>query len=369
MHSPPPQRHGLSFRRLALLFAALLSCTTIRTPVSTIQPEVALHGGRADPQVELWVESNRTLTAAEAEQFRGEARAALEKATEGRSQPEGDELVVIRAQGVTRTKDHKNDQTAATTGLIVGAVVIVAAVVVAVIVGASSHSSGGSHAANAPAVPAPHGSAPSIARAGGAVPAPRVVGAAPAPRVPAAYPLPHVPAPRPRLSPTPAPRAGPAVPFPSGPAWPAPHGPHGPAVDVEVGLWWAFPIYEPEPVPMYAYDLAPAPPPPPPGADDGGPAPEYDWYADEPSAGMPPAIPPDAGQITLPPPDQLPVEERGFFAGDRLVLEAVVLDRTTGEALRVKRISRKVDPRNAAGVKEAVDALLSAEGWEPPAAY
>src|SRR5512141_103439 len=159
MPSPAPEPHSLAFRRLALLCAALLSCTTLRTPVSTIEPEVDVHGGRPAPQLELWVESNQPLTPAEAEQFRGEARAALEQALEGRSQPErGDELVVIRAQGVTRTRGHRNDQVAATAGLVVGAVVIVAAVIVAIVAGGKSSSGSHGHAPSGfPSASAPRG--------------------------------------------------------------------------------------------------------------------------------------------------------------------------------------------------------------------
>lgn len=373
MPSLAPERRGLPFRRLALLCAALLSCTTVRTPVSTIEPEVALHGGRAEPQLELWVESNRPLTPAEAEKFRGEARAALETALDGRSQPDGDELVVIRAQGVARTGGHKGDQTAATAGIVVGAVVIVAAVVVAIVAGGKSSS--GSHAPRGPSASAPRFGGSSIARANRVhVPA-RVAGGAasaarfrsvPAPRIPVRQ-LPTVAAPG-RFPTAPAPRRFPVAPAPGAPSWPAPRPYAGPAIDIEVGFWWMIPIEDPEAI--ATYELPPAPPPEGEPADEGGAADGQPSPGDEAqSEEIPQAIPPEADQLTLPPPDGFPIGDRGFFSGDQLVLEALVLDRTSGEALRVKRVSRKVDPRDARAVKDAMDALLSDGGWQPAAAY
>jgi hypothetical protein len=87
---------------------------------------------------------------------------------------------------------------------------------------------------------------------------------------------------------------------------------------------------------------------------------------DEPPADLAEEASPGAGLIRfpLPPPERLPIDDRGFFDGDRLELEAVVLDRSTGEALWAKRISRKADPRDTRAVKEAVDALLSEGGWQ-----
>ncbi len=366
MPSPAPEHHGLAFRRLALLCTALLSCTTLRTPVSTIEPEVDLRGGGPEPQLELWVESDRPLTPAEAEQFRGEARSALEKALEGRSQPEGgDELVVIRAQGVTRTREHRHDQAAATVGLVVGAVAIVAVVIVAIVAGGKSSSGSHGHAPGGfPSASAPRGGSggPSIGRsaAGFAHAPPRFAAAAvPAPRLPSA--APRVAAARPFPS-APAPRGFPAVPAPG--SLPASRRVGGPAVsvDVEVGFWWLFPLApDPDVEPFYAYEPPPAYLPPPPDA-----APPGDEAAAVEPQGPAPAQP---TRLALPPPDAFPVEERGFFDGDRLVLEATVLDRTTGEAIWAKRINRKADPRDARAVKEAVDALLAEDGWQAPESW
>lgn len=346
MPAPAPERHSPRFRRLALLCASLLSCTTIRTPVSTIAPEVAVNDGRAEPQLELWVESNRPLTPEEAERFRREARSALEKALEGRSEPDGDSLVVIRAQGITRTPGHRHDQVAATAGMVVGAVVIVAAVVVAIVAGSKS-GGGSSGPKGLPSASAPR-AAPGFSAGRGSPALARGVGRSPGSlvRVPPRFPT----VPAPRVPTAPAPRH-----LPVSPAWAAPHGYVGPGIDVEVGLWWVIPVW-PEPPPVYVYEPLPPPavtPPASPLPEDAAPA-----LPDE-----PPARP---DQLAMEPPELLPVEDRGFFAGDRLVLEAVVLDRATGEALWVKRLERKIDPRNAPAVKGAVDALLSEGGWQPP---
>lgn len=362
MPSPAPRPHRLAFRRLALLCAALLSCTTLRTPVSTIEPEVDVRGDRPAPQLELWVESNRPLTPAEAEQLRGEARSALEQALEGRSQPErGDELVVIRAQGVTRTRGHRNDQVAATAGLVVGAVVIVAAVIVAIVAGGKSNSGSRGHAPGGfPTASAPRGGGggPPIGRsAAGLAHGPPRFAAASAPRLPSA--APRVGAVRPFPS-APAPRGYPAVPAPGSAPFP-PRRVAGPAVgvDVEVGLWWMIPLGpDPYAEPSYPYDAPPTYLPPPPDA----PAPVADRWEEESQE-----LPAQPARLALAPPDPFPIEERGFFDGDRLVLEATVLDRETGEALWAKRISRKADPRDARAVKEAVDALLAEDGWQAPA--
>lgn len=345
--------HGLPFRQLALCCSALLACTTVRTPVSTIDPTVALRDGRPEPQLELWVESDKRLMADEEERYRSEARAALEQALAGRPQPDGGDLVVVRLQGVTRTPGHRHDQAAATAGLVVGAVVIVALVVVAIVAGGKdggSHVSvprgshgrpsfgaaGASHASRA----APTFSGRSAARVAGALRPPRIGGPSRFPAVPAPG-LGH------------GPRGFPVVPAPGlVPALPGLFHHHGPEVDVGVGLWWAIPLGEPPP--YYVYAPAPPEPPEPP------PAPEEDAAPGEP----PPA--PSSAELAVAPPAPLPMEERGFFDGDRLTLQAVVVDRDTGEPLWEKRVRRKADPRDARAVKEAMDALLSEGGWMPP---
>jgi hypothetical protein len=66
------------------------------------------------------------------------------------------------------------------------------------------------------------------------------------------------------------------------------------------------------------------------------------------------------------PAEPLPIDARGFFAGDHLELEALILDRSTGEILWTKRVGSDVDPRAPAGVRAAVDELLEEGGWFPP---
>lgn len=318
--SSAPEHSGrsLPFRRLALLCAALLSCTTVRTPVSTIPPDVPADVDGPVSQLELWVESNRPLTPAESEEFRREARTALVSALADRAQPNGGELVVIRAQGITRTREHRRDQATATAGMVVAAVVVVAAVIVALVAGGkSSGKAKGTPGRATAAAPGGRAGAPRTAL-GGARP-PRTSGSAPLP---------------------PTPRAQP---------WHG-HSHPGPAVGVELGLGWTVPLVPEAPPPLEIRELPPRAPPPAPGG--------------EPAQ---PEAPSQATHFPLPPPELLPVKERGFFAGDQLALEATILDRSTGAALWVKRIDRKVDPRDARAVKEAIDLLLAEEGWMPPA--
>jgi hypothetical protein len=124
-------------------------------------------------------------------------------------------------------------------------------------------------------------------------------------------------------------------------------------VNIDLGLWWMVPYPEPPPE-MIVHEL---PPEPAPRADS------WEEPAAEPAQEEGAA---ELDRIPLAPPERYPVEDRGFFDGDRLFLEAFVLDRTTGEALWVKRLSRKADPRDPRAVKEAVDGLLSEGGWQAP---
>lgn len=348
MRPDPTAPRSPALRRLALLSTALLACTTVRTPVSTIGDQVPLRGGRPEPQVELWVESDRPLSPAEEERARTEARDALTRALEGRAEPDGDALLVLRAQGVSRTPGHRRDQAAATAGLVVGAVVVVAAVVVAIVYGGKGSGgkgvgSGHGHVGSGHG----HGGFPTLSAAGRG--AGRAAGHGSSALAAAAATRgssrPFFGAPRRPSLPAPGP-GFPARPAPGPRPWRA-----GPAVDLDLGFWWvlpAEPAEEPYP-PAWAPPLALPAAPQEPGAEA--------W--DEPGA-EPEAIP-------LPPPPQLPVEQRGFFAGDRLTLEAVLVDRETGETLWVKRLDTKADPRDPGAVRAAVDQLLSPGGWLPPA--
>jgi len=342
------------------LCAALVSCTTVRTPVSTIAPTVDLRGAPA-PELELWVESNRDLSPAEAERYRADARRAIEAALAGRSQPDDGSLVLVREQGVTRTKGHRSDQTAATAGIVVGAVAVVAAATLVTLSvgggrGGSHAGKGGSHLSHS--APAP-GSRPVAA------PAPRTIPVARPTVIPAgavaARPAPWFgPPPRPPVVPARFPPPGGRAPV----AAPSPRQAWEPSPSIAVDFDFYFPIpLDPEPVPPYPY--APFVPPPPPEF-----GPPLAWPVAADAVGTHAARPaPEEGpsEIVLLPPAPYPVASRGFFDGDRLVLEAIVLDRATGEVLWTKRMSRDADPRDALAVKQVVDELLAEDGWMPPA--
>ena len=62
MARPTLRPHGRGTKLVALLCSSLLACTTVRSHVSTIAPEVMLREGHATIQLDLWVESNRPLT-------------------------------------------------------------------------------------------------------------------------------------------------------------------------------------------------------------------------------------------------------------------------------------------------------------------
>lgn len=347
MARPTHRRHGRATRLLALLCTALLACTTVRTHVSTIAPEVLLREGHAALQLDLWVESNRPLTLDEELRYRAQARQALEQAVAGRAQREGSGALVVRTLGVTRTPERRGDQAGAAVGIAVGIVVVVAVIIIAAVAGGKD-GGGGSSSVGAPrlAPPAPRFSGPAAPVRPPSFHAPPRFTSVPRPSRP--------PAPRP-----PAPRGGhrPGA-GPAAPRFPELH--RGPTVDVGVGLEWWVPL-GPEPEPL------PPPAEPPPYAAEVPAAP-----ADEAARAAPADEAPQAGpaprKVPLAPPEPLPVERRGFFDGDRLVLDAVMVDPASGEALWRKRVARSVDPRDVEAVRAAVDALLEDGGWTPASA-
>lgn len=325
--------HGRGTKVLALLCSSLLACTTVRTHVSTIAPEVALREGHAVLQLDLWVESNRPLTPEEEVRYRAEARQALEQAVAGRSQTEGGGQLVVRSMGVTRTSGRRGDQVGAAVGIAVGIVAVVVVVIVALV--SDGNGGGGKSSAKAPPRVAPpprvSGVRPPTPRTGGLAP-PRF---SPAPRLPSAA----APRGRPRL-------------VPGAPRSPHLHG--GPAVDVGIGLGWWVPLGPvPPPVPPPSETASPPPP-----SGEVAPPPEGQAQAEasEPSA-------PETRTMQLAPPEPLPVERRGFFDGDRLVLDAVMVDPATGEVRWSKRVARSVDPRDVKAVRAVVDELFADGGW------
>jgi len=340
-HPAPPGRRAPArpLAAVALLTALSFGCTTIRQPVSLIQGPVEVRDGVADPQLELWLESARPVTPEESATATAAAREALAEALRGRRIADGSMLLVVRGQGVSRTVSHRRDQTAATVGMVLGAVVVVVA---AVLVMASSKGGSGGRGAARASGPAWRG-----ARAGATPPvvSPALPVAAAAGRGAPVRPPPVRPPP---VRPPPL-RPGPAV--------------HDHAPSVAVGVYVA-----PGPITWEPGPTMPAP----------GPSPEV-WPAvpvgPEVPAGQagPAAAPaeaadaaPPAGlaEVVLPALPPFPVEERGFFSDDELVLEFTLVDEATGEPRWMKRVSAKADPCDREQVRRVVEqALDEAAGW------
>jgi hypothetical protein len=259
---------------------------------------VPVRGGVAEPQLELWLESGRPVSPDESARATAEARAALGSALAGVSAPQGDAVLVVRAQGVARTDSRRSDQRAAVAGLVVGAVVVVAAVVAIVV---ATNGKG-------------------LGKGGGGS---RAVAAAP--RV--ARPIVRVPG---SMS-------------------------HG----ARVARWPG--------IDVNAFAGLEVPPPAPPQGEP--PSAGSTW--DEPSQGWASQAPPpppldDLAEVSLPQPPPLDVADRGFFAGDALRLELVVVDRRDGTPLWSKVVEAKVDPRDARAVRRLLDHALAEEaGWMP----
>jgi hypothetical protein len=341
---------------MAVVSATLLGCVTVRAPVSTIASTIPVHDGRPEPQLELWLESNRQATPEESARASAQARAALDAALAGREADSPDELLVVRAQGVTRTSARRSDQHAAVAGIVLGAVVIVAAAVILVVT--SSKGSGGGRG-RGPSLPGVgHAHAPSAGGAAGHV----------ARLGPGAFPR-GAPAPHFRAVPAPVhPPRGAFSPVAMG------RGHHHHGGDVAVGVYWDLDLVGPpaplSPAPPEAYLVA-LPPPLRPGTLDERPLaapPAVDGQdelelGDAEQAALEP--PPDLEQLELPPPPMLAVDQRGFFEGDALVLEAVVVDRATGRPRWQKVVERQADPRDPRAVGAAVDDLLGDGGWAP----
>lgn len=133
MPSRPDRTQGrgaVALHVVALTTLLAFGCTTVRSPVSGIGPTVPIHGATAEPQVELWLESAADPTPAESARAAAEAREALRQALHDRKLGE-DDVLVVRAQAVSRTRSHRADQRAAIAGLVVGFVALVALAVVA----------------------------------------------------------------------------------------------------------------------------------------------------------------------------------------------------------------------------------------------
>lgn len=296
-------------RGVTLLTLFAFGCATVRVPASTMSGTVPVHEGVAEPQLELWLESGKQVSPAESAQATAQAKAALENALAHVAAPQGDAVLVVRAQGVARTASRRADQRAAKTGLVVGAVVVVAAVVVVLV--ASQGKGGG-------------GGVPKLARA-----APHAVPRA----VPHAVPRGgRIPIPVPVRVPGRVPRSGPAI-----------------HVDVVADL------QGPVPGPAEPIEYFPGEPP-----EGWGPE-EYTGSPQTPST--------ELAAIALPPPPPLDVDRRGFFQGDSLRLELVVVDRSSGAPLWSKVVDGEIDPRDAHAVEQLLrDAVADGRGWTPSSA-
>jgi hypothetical protein len=149
------------FTRCALTLATILTfgCATVRAPASSIDGEVTVGPNGPEPEVELWLESGAPVSEAEKAKAVAQVRRALDEATATLVSDDGEALLVVRAQGISRTGSRRADQQAAKVGIAVGAVAIVALAVIALVAG-KGHGGGGGGGGRVKAVPAraPRGS-------------------------------------------------------------------------------------------------------------------------------------------------------------------------------------------------------------------
>ncbi len=133
-------RHGTAPISLAVLLT--FGCATVRVPASQMEGDVAVGEDRAEPQVELWLESGTPVSEAEKARATAQVRAALLRASETLLSEDGESLLVVRAQGIARTASRRSNQRAAKVGIAVGAVAV-AVVIVAALVASGGKGSGG----------------------------------------------------------------------------------------------------------------------------------------------------------------------------------------------------------------------------------
>jgi hypothetical protein len=156
------------------------------------------------------------------------------------------------------------------------------------------------------------------------------------------------PSTRPAPSPGTAPAPRPAV-RPRG-------GGGGSGVDVAVGVAVHIPIGPvPYPYPDAAPPIAQMPQPPDAGEDPASP-----WQDEDEAAELADPAP------ALPPVPELGLDERGYFAGDVVVLDLTLVDRRTGKPVWTRTVRDEIDPRDHAAVARAVDRALAGEPWSRP---
>jgi len=385
MFGKPGRDHRPSRPLRVVALAALFTfgCTVVRAPATGMDEVIPVREGRVEPQLALWVEGGSPVTPEQSQDAASRARAALSEAAQALTAPE-DGLLVVRAQGVTRTGQRKGNQTAAVAGMVIGIVVIVAVVVVLVVAGGKG---GGGHGGGTPSFHAAPGSAGAAAKgagaaakgagtaahAGGSVAHAATAGAKAGSVAHAAGGFRPAPLPRPGRAPSfrpaPPPRTVPYAPVP----YPAPY-PHGGVVvyggfDVDIWTPW-YPCcgyYGPYPYPATTTETTTVWTAPPTATDVAPYAPalavesEAGPYDEEQEEAEPP---PPLEQIALGPMNPLPLETRGFFDGDDLVVELVVVDRITGEAKLRKIARRAVDPCDVKAVRKLLEDTVKKGPWE-----
>jgi hypothetical protein len=322
----PRQR---SLRPVAVAALLTFGCAVVRAPAAGMAEPVPVKEGTADPQLALWVEGGKAPTPAETDEAAARARAALSEAARGLEAPGGD-LLVVRAQGVTRTKGRRANQVAGAVGAVVGVAVVVVVAIVALTQGKGS----GPKSAPAGSAVKPGGSASRVRHA-------------------------PVPGRGPRVRPAPLPGTAPRLPHDGVVVWGEP--------TIQWGIWFdvSGPVRIPPPAdvgfpqPVASYGAMP-PSPLAAGATEG--LSDDDEIAFEPE-------PAPVSEVHLGPPAPLPLEQRGFFAGDDMLVELVAVDRMTGEPRLRKVARRSIDPTDAAEVRKFLRRALVEGAWEPvPAA-
>jgi hypothetical protein len=302
-HHPRPWLGRIARRGapLALLTLVAFGCATVRAPASVVEGDVTVGPGGPEPQVELWLESGGPISEEERARGVAEARRALALATEALVSDDGAELLVVRAQGISRTRSRRADQTSAKVGIAVGAVVIVALAVLAIASGKGGGGGGGGALKGA---------------------APRAVG--------------HVASHPPRA---------PHFTLPS-----APSRTRAPRGFVAVGIDVHGPV------------VRGSGPPQPVAVRDEAPAEGRDEARDGEGQEMGP--PSEEVTLHLPPLRPLDVERRKFFDKDFTRLELLAVDRATGRPTWAKTVEGEVDPRDPAAVRALLArALEDRGGW------
>jgi hypothetical protein len=113
------------------------------------------------------------------------------------------------------------------------------------------------------------------------------------------------------------------------------------------------------------FDLSGPVPYAPPPADAGFPQPIASYVVAPPDEALEPEPAPEViSEVRLGPPAALPVEERGFFSSDDLLVELVVVDRFTGVPRLRKVARRSIDPTDVEDVRRFLRKAVAQGEWE-----